>query len=285
MEQQTPRDRIYPETRVAAGFIVFILAGGFVLLWLFPNDTERLWAWAIRPALTPLVMGSGYVSGVYFFGRTIFAPRWHWVGLGFLPVSLFTWFMGIATFLHWDRFNHGHPAFWIWTGAYVLTPILVPLLWWRNRGEDPGTPDPDDVVVPKVIRMGMGLVGAAILLLAVVMFIAPDLLIPVWPWRLTPLTTRVLAGWIALAGALGVAVWTESRWSAVRLPIHTGAIAAGFAFVGFIRAWEDFSAANPATWLAVGYVGLTVVFLVGLSIVMDQQRRQQAVRGDSVAAP
>jgi hypothetical protein len=193
--------------------------------------------------------------------------------------------MGIATFLHWDRFNHGHPAFWIWTGAYVLTPILVPLLWWRNRGEDPGTPDPDDVVVPKVIRMGMGLVGAAILLLAVVMFIVPDLLIPVWPWRLTPLTTRVLAGWIALAGALGVAVWTESRWSAVRLPIHTGAIAAGFAFVGFIRAWEDFSAANPATWLAVGYVGLTVVFLVGLSIVMDQQRRQQAVRGDSVAAP
>ncbi len=34
------------------------------------------------------------------------------------------------------------------------------------------------------------------------------------------LVSELLAGWIALAGALGIAVWTESRWSAVL--VHAG---------------------------------------------------------------
>jgi hypothetical protein len=267
-------DRVYPETRVAVALIVVVLAGGFVLLYLWPGNTEQLWAWTIRPEMTPLLMGGGYASGVYFFGRAVFARRWHWVALGFLPVALFTWIEGLATVLHWDRFNHSHPAFWVWTVAYFLTPFLVPLLWLRNRGEDPCTPDPDDAIVPTPVRMIMGAIGAIALALGLLMFVWPELVIGVWPWRVTPLTTRVISGWIALAGALGVAAARETRWSAMRLGLHTGAIASALTFVGILRAWNDFDKANPLTWVVVAYVGLTVVAIVVLCISMEARRNR-----------
>ena len=37
--------------------------------------------------------------------------------------------MGLATLLHWDRFNHGHISFWLWAVVYAITPFLVLFVW------------------------------------------------------------------------------------------------------------------------------------------------------------
>ncbi len=99
-------DEIFPFTKVAAVFVVLILVSGFIILYFFPDNTERLFAWTIKPRMTPLAMGAGYAAGAYFFTRTILAKRWHHVGIGILPITIFSAAMGAATFLHWDRFNH-----------------------------------------------------------------------------------------------------------------------------------------------------------------------------------
>ena len=96
-------DRILPETRVVSALIVPFLIAGFVILYLFPDDTGRLFAWTIEPSMTLLVMGAGYVAGAYFLARAVFASRWHEVGLGFLPTAMFTYPMALATFFHWDK--------------------------------------------------------------------------------------------------------------------------------------------------------------------------------------
>ena len=33
--------------------------------------------------------------------------------------------LGIATVVHWDKFSHGHLAFWLWAGLYFTAPFLV----------------------------------------------------------------------------------------------------------------------------------------------------------------
>src|SRR5437870_11256799 len=63
-------DRIRGETRIVGVLVVKVLASAFLVLYLFADRTDELFAWTIRPRATPLLMGAGYASGVYFFART-----------------------------------------------------------------------------------------------------------------------------------------------------------------------------------------------------------------------
>src|SRR4029453_5564453 len=141
-------DRVFPETRALGAVSGPFLFVAFGLLYLFPDDTRHWFAWNVQPTITPLIMGAGYIAGAYFFVRVALEARWHRVPVGFLPVTAFTLFMAIGTFLHLDRFEARHVAFWIWVGLYVTTPVLVPLAWWRNRATDPGTPEPGEPPLP-----------------------------------------------------------------------------------------------------------------------------------------
>ena len=48
---------------------------------------------------------------------------------GFLPVGVFASLMGATTILHWNRFSHGHVAFWLWALLYFTTPFLIFWVW------------------------------------------------------------------------------------------------------------------------------------------------------------
>jgi hypothetical protein len=128
-------------------------------------------------------------------------------------MTAFTIAMLILTVLHWERFDLGHPAFQLWLGLYVVTPFLVPWLWWRNRGANQGTAEAGDVTVPRAPRLALAVLGAGLLLYALATFAVPELAIRVWPWSLTPLAARVLSGWMALLGVGGLVIGRESRWS------------------------------------------------------------------------
>ena len=71
-------DRILGSTRVVAALIIPFLVAAFVILYLLPDSTDRLFAWTIVPRMSALLMGAGYASGIYFFTRVVRAPRWHW---------------------------------------------------------------------------------------------------------------------------------------------------------------------------------------------------------------
>ena len=130
-------DRVLPLTRGVAWFIVPFLIVAFAVLWPVPTDTDTLFAWHIVPTLTPMILGSAYLGGAYFFVRAGRASQWHAVKGGFIPVALFATLLGIATIIHWDKFHHGHVAFWLWSGLYFTTPFLVAYVYLTNRRHDP----------------------------------------------------------------------------------------------------------------------------------------------------
>jgi hypothetical protein len=266
-------DRILGITRVVAALIIPFLVAAFVILYLLPDATDQLFAWTIMPRMSALLMGAGYASGVYFFTRVLRAPRWHWIGRAFLPLTVFVSFLEFATILHWDRFHHGHIAFFAWTAIYTLTPLVLPALWLRNRGADPGTPDPGDVIVPIPVRGLMALVGAVELALAICMFLLPTRIIDLWPWMLTPPAARAIGGWFALHGAVGLALARESRWSGMRIMLHTQMIALGLILVAVARAWSDFNVTNPLTWVFVIGTSFWLVVLAAVHMGLDARRK------------
>ncbi|MFU8772237.1 MAG: hypothetical protein ACNA8H_07440 [Anaerolineales bacterium] len=257
-------DRIFTITRwVVAAVIPFLLAA-FVILYFFPDNTTDLFAWTISPRMTPLLMGAGYITGAYFFLQTLRSRQWHAVAVGFLPVALFATTMGITTLLHWERFNHNHPSFFAWVFLYATTPFIVFLVWLNNRRTDPLEPDEKEVIIEKGTRRAFSLIGVAVLLLGLLLFLFPQTFLPWWPWQLTPLTARVGGGWFMMPGLFAILLARDRRWSSARLALESLALSLILLLAALPRAWDNFRFDNPFTW--VFFAG-AILALVGIAVV------------------
>lgn len=247
-------DAVLPATRALSAFIVPFLVVAFVVLYGFPDDTDRWFAWTIRPAMTPMTLGAVYLGGAYFFVRAFRATGWHTVKAGFVAVGTFASLMGVATVIHWDRFNHDHLAFWLWSGLYFTTPFLVWGVWAANRRR--GTlPAATDLVLPKGARAAMVVTGGLAVAAGLFLFLLPEQAIEVWPWTLTALTSRVL-GAVFMLGLAGLGVVTDARWGAARLMLQVQVFMLALILLAAARASGDFDASNAMTWLLlVGFVG------------------------------
>jgi hypothetical protein len=265
-------DRVLGATRVLGAVIVPFLLVAFALLYLFPDDTAHWFAWTIKPQMTPLIMGAGYIAGGYFFLRVVTATHWHRIHLGFLPITAFTIFMAIATFSHLDRFDKDHVAFWIWVVLYVVTPVLVPLTWVRNRATDPGTLEAGDRYLPPRVRAAVGAVGAVQSAVAAVLLLSPSTMIDSWPWTLTPLTAQVLGGWFALPGVVAIMMALDGRWSAIRITLESQVLGIALILLGVVRAWDDFDTSNALTYVFVGGISLLLAGLVALVVCIERPR-------------
>jgi hypothetical protein len=265
--------------RAVAVVVLAILGLAWWALYLHPGETDQRFAWPVQPEMTALLMGAGYGSAVLFFVAVLVGRWWHQVTLGFLPTTAFTWLLAIATALHWDRFQHGHPAFLLWVWTYVITPVVVPVLWWINRRRDPGTTETKDVVIPTPLRGALFVLGGLLTVIALVMFVVPEVVIDVWPWSLTPLTARTVAAFVALPAVAWLAMAIDRRWSAARVMVATVALGLAMLLIAVWRAWSDFDQGNWLTYTYLAGLAGTLLGLVAMSVWMESAagRAQAAV--------
>jgi hypothetical protein len=262
-------DRVLPTTRVVSAGIVPVLTAAFVLLYLFPSETDRLWAWTIPSRMTVMLMGGGYLAGALFFARASRARRWHRLGPGFVATTLFTTMLLTATVVHWEEFNHGHVSFWAWLALYVVTPPLLPVLWARNRRHDPGTAETGDRLVPTTLARVVAAAGATQLAFAAVLFVRPSLFLSRWPWPVSPLSARVVASFAVFPAVAYLAFAVERRWSALRWAFETAVAGVALIGVAAVRARDEFRPGGLTTAWRVGLV----VALVALAGVWWAMRR------------
>jgi len=267
---QAPRDdRVLKTTRAVSAVIVPVLTAAFVILFLFPGQTRTLWGWEIRSRMSCMFMGGGYLAGALFFFRAARAREWHRLGPGIVATTVFATMLGVATPLHWSEFNHDHVSFWAWTLLYVTTPLLLPVLYRNNRRFDPGTSTAEDVAIPAWIRTSMTVLGAGQLLFAFALYARPSLFQEHWPWTLTTLSARSLAGFAAFPAVTYLAFAFERRWSALRWPFETAIAGVALIAVGAARSSGDFRDDGwSIAWTAGLLIGLA--FLVTVWVVMHR---------------
>jgi hypothetical protein len=260
-------DRVLPTTRGLSAFIAPFLIAGFVLLYILPGETSRLWAWPIQSHMTSMLLASAYLGGCYFFLRVLLVEqRWAAVRAGFVSVALFASLLGVATIEHWDKFSHGNPAFWLWAGLYFAAPLLVVAAWLANQ-RYAARPAPDEPRLGLVARGVVAGVGAVAVVTGAWLFLAPENAIGVWPWPLTPLTARVVGATLCL-GVAGLAVLVDDRWESVRLMRRVQLVMFVLIAGAVFRARQEFLTDRALTWvMGVGFVVLFVASLV--SAVLD----------------
>jgi hypothetical protein len=273
-------DRILLPTRIVAAVVVGILFTAWFALYLHPGETGHRFAWKISSRMTAMLMGAGYGSAILFYLRVLLGRRWHRVALGFIPTTVFTWMLAAATVLHWSKFRHGSLPFLLWVWIYAITPLLVPAVWLWNRRRDPGTPEAADALLTGPIKAALTAIGILLLAVAVAMFFWPSALINVWPWKLTPLTARAVAGFVALPGVAWLAVAVDARWTAGRAAVQTVALGVVLLLGAVVRAWPEYDHSNPLSYL---YVGGLVGTLIGLAALYGYEERLVARSRRAVA--
>ena len=270
-------DRVLKTTRAVSMIIVPVLTAAFVILYLFPGQTSTLWGWTIRSRMSCMFMGGGYLAGALFFYRASRAREWHRLGPGIIATTAFAGALGVATFLEWEAFNHDHVSFWAWLVLYVSTPLLLPVLYVKNRRFDPGTFGPEDVAIPGWVRTSLTVLGAGQLLFAVTLFLWPSVFQDDWPWTLTTISARSLAAFASFPAVAYLAFAFERRWSALRWPLETAIAGLALITIGAARSWGEFRG-GPQTWLwRIGLlVGLAFLGTVWLTMRRAVKRAQLA---------
>ena len=265
-------DRIYPVTRVVSALIIPFLLLAFLILYFFPEESGQRFAYRIRPPVMAAYIGAGYLGGAYLFAHVLFGKRWHRVAAGFPPVTVFTVSMLLVTILHWNRYSTDDLPFQLWLGLYLVTPVVVPLLWVINRRSDPRTDEESDAVVPLPVRIGVRILGLVLAAMAIVGFAAPSVLIAIWPWELWPLTARLLSGWGMLLSVSNLFVSFEPRWTSWRIGVQSIALWHVLFLIAALANPGDFGDYGLLNW----YVSSVALILAAMAVLyarMEARRR------------
>jgi hypothetical protein len=266
-------DQVYKETRWISALIIPFLLVAIYILYLHPDKSNELFAWAVMPRMTAMLLASGYIAGAYFFSRAAMTSKWHWVERGFLPVIVFGTLMALATILHPDAFNNNHLAFLAWSILNLTAPVLVFAAWTHNRSSDPGHIDKKDILIPEKLRVIFAVIGLLAVVISAMLFLHPQLMVGIWPWAINPLTARVVAGLFSLPGTLWLAIAQEPRWSSARIPLQAHIVSLIFVIMALIFAWQDLDKARVMTWI---FIIFNVILFFAISIIyqaMEKKRR------------
>lgn len=182
-------------------------------------------------------------------------------------VFTFTTLTLIATLLHLDRFHFNSPnsiaqaAAYLWLAIYLIVPIgMLALLATQLRV--PGSDPSRNLPLPTWMVIVLGLQGAVMVGTGVALFVAPQLVATIWPWKLTPLTGRAIGAWLIGVGIFAVHMAWENEFSRVRAGMISYTAFAALELLAMRRYPSDLNWGNLGAWL---YILLIVsVMLVGV---------------------
>src|SRR5204863_6272606 len=135
-------------------------------------------------------LGSMYLSGATFMAGCILASRWDEVRVVLPGIAIWTGMLFVVSLFYLDQFDFTRNQAWVWFAAYLVYPLIAIWLAWRHRGDawaasfaGPG--------LPRWVRIYLLAQGLVMTALALALLLAPGLMVPVWPWKITPLLAQI----------------------------------------------------------------------------------------------
>jgi hypothetical protein len=189
MRPVTPRLRWTLE--IFAGLA--LIAGA--LLFFGATRTDAWWSWTIAPPLTAATLGAFYWAAFILILSAARSRRWSDARPAVYPVAVIALLLLVITLVHIDRFDLDSLFGIFWVVAYALVPAALAWALVEQRastGDEPRRPRR----LPGLLR-GALIVEAVVLVLAgLLLLIAPGAADDVWPWTLSPLTSRAIGSFL-----------------------------------------------------------------------------------------
>ena len=200
MQPLTPRLRLILD--VFAGLA--LIAGA--LLFFGATRTDAWWSWTIVPPLTAATLGAFYWAAFVLILSAARSKTWARARPAVYPVAVIALLLLLITLIHLDRFDTDSLFGVFWVAAYILVPLL---LAWALADQLSGRGAAVRVThrLPGLLRRALIVEGVVMVAAGLLLLIAPGAADDVWPWALSPLTSRAIGSFlfgIGLAALLAV---------------------------------------------------------------------------------
>jgi hypothetical protein len=201
-----------------------VLAGlAFILLYLRTGHTDREFAWTIRPSITAAFLGAGYGAGCVLVAASLRRRPWAEVRIGIGVVLVFSAMILVMTLLHLERFHFGAAnggiarfAAWVFLAVYVFVPTVGTWLFVREQ-RLAGPQPPGGLALPGWLKVAIATQGGLMAGVGAVLYVAPWVFAPAWPWALTSLTAQAVGSWLVPIGVGNLAVLREGDLGRARV--------------------------------------------------------------------
>ena len=223
--------------RTTVGIRLILYVASFLVLsvglslYFLSEKTDVYFSWTINPPLTAAFLGAGYLAS---FVTELLAAResiWARARIAVPGVLAFTVLTSIVTFIHLEKFHFDSPVFitvagtWVWLIIYITVPIALGILW-ALQTRQPGVDSPREASLPAWMRSMLIVQGVIMFLFGCAMLLFSDVTIPLWPWKLSALTSRAIGAWGVGIGVIAIHASWENAWERL-WPMFTGYVIYG----------------------------------------------------------
>jgi len=246
-----------------------------IMLYLVPSFAVDTFAWPVPVRLSALYLAASFLFRGAFFFLIFLGVPWRrlryfaWGNAAFVTVLL------MATFVHADKFRFDLFTGWLWLFLYVEEPLWMVFLVWRAARE-PLAPVTRTVAPLPAFRLFLAVEAMILLSVSGFLLFAPEVFNPQWPWQLTPLTGRVIAGWPLSFAVWAVVLALMDCWDDMKMGIGLNIFWLAALLLTMLVFIGEFNLNRNATWL---YGLFLFVFLSGLLLfyVIEERRASRSV--------
>lgn len=248
---------------IVLGFTAWVGFFGFFR----PQEILRALPWPVPP-LHARVIGAVYLSATLFLGLAALARTRLQVRTIVDIALVWTGWLLVVSIVHWRSFDPAREQVWFWVVAYITFPIAAALLSWQGRA----LAVPRHALVTQGwVRAWLAVQGAGLVLLALLLALWPDLMVSLWPWKLTPFLAQVYSGPVLGYGVGSLLLARRRNWTETLLPSLGMAAFALLALLGSSWHVALFSAGSVSKVAWFGVLG--VLAAMSLAVVSGALRR------------
>jgi hypothetical protein len=260
---------------ITRGERIYFGAVGLLALWVgiwgyfIPDQVDKAIPWLVPP-LHARFLGAMYLSGTTFMIAGILAQYYAEVKVMIRTILIWTGMLFVVSLFYLNEFDYSRTQVWIWFGAYIIYPLIALWLMWKDRTlQDRLT----DLAVPAWVRNYLLVQGLLVIALALILLLAPEFMVSVWPWKITRLLAQIYSAPFLAYGISSLMISRLQTWGDIRV-ILTGTFvfALGVLLASLIHR-ALFAPGNLSTWIWFGGFLLATVMLGLLTLRAVQARR------------
>jgi energy-converting hydrogenase Eha subunit A len=260
---------------VIPGERIYFGAVGLLALWVgiwgyfIPDKVDMAIPWLVPP-LHARCLGAMYLSGTTFMIGGILARYYAEVKVMLRVIPIWTGMLFVVSLFYLSEFDYSRTQVWIWFGAYIIYPLIALWLIWKYRNLNERLTGPS---LPDWVRGYLLIQGILVTALALVLLLAPDFMVSVWPWNITRLLAQIYSAPFLAYGISSIMISRLGTWAEIRVVVTaTFVFALGVLLASFIHR-ALFSASNLSTWLWFGGFLVATIVLGLLTVRAIQTKR------------